>query len=266
MVLRSVSLPAFNCHSHTVIFLHGRRSNPRDFSWKLWDSRDRRGDSLQHIFPTVKWVFPEAEDVFAECSQRQVRQWFDISDLSNPEERPELQAPGLRDVVPPLIELIRREASAVGLGNVILAGISQGGAAAIHTLLNYPKPGSDHECQHGVSNDDRLCAFIGLSSWMSLGADSVEASRELLHLEEPAASDRSDAIFRNTPVFIGHCADDPIVPIEQGRRLRDVLSTYGMTVTWKEYPTGGHWINDPQGIEDIVAFLTSQGLARAPRA
>jgi hypothetical protein len=29
----------------------------------------------------------------------------------------------------------------------------------------------------------------------------------------------------------------------------------GMPVTWREYADGGHWINEPQGIDDTVKFL-----------
>ncbi|KAI8627191.1 phospholipase/carboxylesterase family protein [Xylariaceae sp. FL1651] len=250
MVFRCVSLPAHYQHTHTVIFLHGRGSSAREFCEELWESRDRRGQSLQHIFPSVKWVFPQADEGYVERFQEDVPQWFDIWGYTDPDERRELQIPGLRDATPQLLSLIQNEASRVGLQNVVLAGISQGCAAAIHALLNYPKSDETDETL-------RLGAFIGVSSWMSLGGSSTQESRELLGLEE---TDLSDDIYRNTPVFLSHCTDDPTVPVEQGRRLKDVLTTYGMAVTWKEYPRGGHWINDPQGVEDIVAFLRSQGL------
>jgi predicted esterase len=198
----------------------------------------------------VKWVFPQADEVHVERYKEYLPQWFDIWDCANPDERRELQLPGLKDVTPQLVSLIQSEASGVGLQNIILAGMSQGCATAIQAFLNYPKPEETEESR-------RLCAFIGLASWMSLGAGSVQASREILDLDE---YNPSDDIFRNTPVFIGHCADDSIVPIEQGKRLRDTLAAYGMAVTWKEYPSGGHWINDPHGVEDIVAFLKTQGL------
>ncbi|KAI1198988.1 hypothetical protein F5X97DRAFT_342122 [Nemania serpens] len=63
----------------------------------------------------------------------------------------------------------------------------------------------------------------------------------------------------STPVFISHCVDYAVVPFKEGERLRDVLTAYGMTVTWKEYPNGGYWINGPQGVDDLVAFLNSRG-------
>ncbi|KAI1258732.1 phospholipase/carboxylesterase family protein [Xylariaceae sp. FL1019] len=252
MVLRSVSLPAHHQHTHTVIFLHGRGSNAREFSEELWENHDRRGDSLQHIFPSVRWVFPQADESYLERFQEYHSQWFDIWGYDNPDERRELQLPGLKEVTPKLIRLIQAEASVVGLQNVVLAGISQGCTTALHALLNYPIPADGVEGQ-------RLCAFIGLSSWMSLGSGSVKETRELLALDGSTAGP-SDVIFRNTPTFISHNTDDQTVPVDQGKRLRDILTEYGMDVTWREYPTGGHWINMPQCIDDVVAFLKSQGL------
>ncbi|KAI1427610.1 Phospholipase/carboxylesterase [Xylaria sp. FL1777] len=244
-MVSSVSLPAHNQHTHTVIFLHGRSSSARELSQQLWETHDCRGESVQHIFPSVKWVFPQADEVYVERFQQYLREWSDLWDIRDPDERRELQIPGLRDTIPQLVRLIWNEASIVGLRNIILAGISQGCATAIQTLLNLQ------------GGSGRLCAFVGLSGWMTLGGSSVQESRELLGLER---SKPDDELYRNTPVLISHCADDSVVSIEQGRRLRDTLTAYGMTVTWKEYPSGGHWINSPQGVEDIVAFLRSQGL------
>ncbi|KAI0531901.1 Phospholipase/carboxylesterase [Xylaria digitata] len=251
MGISSVSLPAHYQHTHTVIFLHGRSSSARELSQQLWETRDRQGESVQHIFPRVKWVFPQADEVYVERFEQNLKEWFDIWDARNPDERRELQIRGLKDVIPQLVRLIYTEAASVGLENIILAGVSQGCATAIQTILNFPVP------DHLRNGDNRLCAFIGLSGWMSLGESSVQESREVLGLEE---SRPSNDVYRNTPVFIGHCADDSVVSIKQGRRLRDTLTSYGMAVTWKEYPNGGHWINSPQGVEDIVAFLRNLGL------
>ncbi|KAI1117874.1 phospholipase/carboxylesterase family protein [Nemania sp. NC0429] len=254
-MLLSVALPAHNQHSHTIIFLHGCGSSARELSHRVWETQDSRGLSLQHIFPTVKWVFPQAEEVYVERLQQNSRQWFDIWDARNPDERRELQLSGLKNVVPELVSLIESEAATVGLQNIILAGISQGCAAAIHALLHYPGSEQDGESK-------RLCAFVGLSGWMSLGGGSVRESRELLQPKvEESAAVASEDVYRGTPVFISHCADNTIVPIKEGERLRDTLTAYGMTVTWKVYPNGGYWINGPQGVEDLVAFLNSQGLA-----
>ncbi|KAI0104741.1 phospholipase/carboxylesterase family protein [Nemania sp. FL0031] len=259
MVLCNVALPAYARHTHTVIFLHGRAteaaSSARELSDEVLGSKDYLGRSLQHIFPSVKWVFPQADEVHIELSdgqQKVERQWFDIQDPRDPDRRRELQIPGLKHSVSELIALIRGEAANVGLENVILAGMSQGSTTAIHTLLNYPK-------SEAAEEGNRLCGLIALSGWMSLGGSSVQETRGFLGLdtEGPPASDE---VFRNTPVFISHSTDNPVVPFSEGKIMRDTLMAYGMQVEWREYYNDRHGIAAPQGVHDIVAFLVGQGL------
>lgn len=59
----------------------------------------------------------------------------------------------------------------------------------------------------------------------------------------------------STPVLLEHCQDDEVVPIANGARMRDLLSQLGISVDWHEYEDGGHWINEPQGVDDFVRFL-----------
>lgn len=33
------------------------------------------------------------------------------------------------------------------------------------------------------------------------------------------------------------------------------LAHLGMIVAWRTYEDGGHWVNEPQGVNHIVAFL-----------
>ncbi|KAI1492275.1 Alpha/Beta hydrolase protein [Biscogniauxia mediterranea] len=255
MVLSTVSLPPHNSHTHTVIFLHGRGAGAHEFGIGLLESTDARGRSLQHIFPSVRWVFPEAETTWAVRLGNEVSQWFDIWSPINPDERRELQVDGMRESTGKLIRLIQREACRVGLRNIVLAGHSQGCTLAVHALLNYPAPtpGTDEVA-------DRMCALVGLSSWMSLGTGSPQGSREALSL---GGAPPSNTIYLKTPVFLSHSADDNVIPIEQGRRLRDVLKLYGMNVTWKEYERGAHWIHGSRTVEDVIDFLKSQGLESA---
>jgi len=64
-----------------------------------------------------------------------------------------------------------------------------------------------------------------------------------------------------TPVFLSHSQDDEVVPIRNGRLLRECLEMLGMRVTWEEYEDGGHWIYEPEdenirnGIDDIERFV-----------
>ncbi|KAI1171547.1 phospholipase/carboxylesterase family protein [Nemania sp. FL0916] len=258
MVLGCVTLPHDNQqseiqHTHTVIFLHGHLGSARQLSQKIWDSEDDRGTSLQHIFPSVKWVFPQAEDVYIESIKEEKSQWFDIWDSKHPDQRRELQIPGLKKAIPELVHTIQEEARLVGLEKIILAGVSQGCATAIQTLLNYPQP-------EEAGQDQRLCALVGFSGWMCFGDCSVQESRDILGLNEIEGPAPDDSVYRNTPVFMAHCADDPTILMPEAERVRDSLTGYGMTVTWHKYQSGGHWINSPKGICDLVKFFEAQGV------
>lgn len=82
--------------------------------------------------------------------------------------------------------------------------------------------------------------FIGLCSWFPL--------REELDFN----------ILSNitTPIFVAHSRDDNVVPIGNGEILCNTLKILGMQdVTWKAYDDGGHWVNKPQGVDDMVAFI-----------
>jgi lysophospholipase-2 len=59
----------------------------------------------------------------------------------------------------------------------------------------------------------------------------------------------------DTPVFLSHSVDDEVVPIENGEKLREALKILGMKVEWHAYENGGHWVNEPKGVEDMAAFL-----------
>lgn len=260
-------------HTHTVIFLHGRDSTATVFSEALLDGQDSQGRHLQDIFPSVRWVFAQSNTLASEQLGRDIHQWFDISDLKNPDERPDLQVDGLRRSTANLVQLVRNEAATVGgLRRVVLAGFCQGFSAAVHALLNIPSPPESQ----APESDDRLGALIGLSSWMALPEASVPECRASLGLRADSPSPPScfphsyscsisngDVFYRNTPVFLAHSANDDVVPVEQGRRLRAILESYGMDVTYREYDKGGHWIYGRQGVDDIVDFIRLQGLPEA---
>jgi lysophospholipase-2 len=36
----------------------------------------------------------------------------------------------------------------------------------------------------------------------------------------------------------------------------ETLRAQGFGGTFKEYESGGHWVNEPDGVDDIVAFLS----------
>ncbi|KAI9743255.1 MAG: hypothetical protein M1818_003101 [Claussenomyces sp. TS43310] len=185
-------------------------------------------------------------------------QWFDIWSVEDPDERKDLQIDGLRKSINFIQDIIRSETSLVCPDHIILAGISQGCATAILTLL---------------SGNIRLAGFIGLSSWLPFREEILGIARgSSSHSELPLgirtlfnppfedSSPQSEMAHRaqsglGTPAFLAHCEDEDVVPIFHGERLRQGLEEFDMTLTWGAYKDGGHWINEPQGVDDIVAFI-----------
>ncbi len=57
------------------------------------------------------------------------------------------------------------------------------------------------------------------------------------------------------PVLLQHCADDFVVPVENGRDMKEWLEGKGMSVKWEEFEEGGHWLNEPRGMDGVVKFM-----------
>ena len=49
---------------------------------------------------------------------------------------------------------------------------------------------------------------------------------------------------------------DQVIPIQDGREMRDFLQTVPVDLTWKEYDMG-HWVT-PQSMSDISNWLKNQ--------
>ncbi|KAI0389719.1 phospholipase/carboxylesterase family protein [Xylariaceae sp. FL0594] len=231
-------------HTHTVIFLHGRGDDNgpfRDAALLGQKWRDSRGRSMAEALPTFRWVLPQAPmrtlvnqppPGGASC-----RIWFDNWNVRDLTEREKVQADGLREVIPLLRDLVSLETERLG-GGVVVAGFSQGGAAGAHLLFNSDRP---------------LAAFMGFSCRCPFAGRSLSQMREVVGVQDGVPD--HDDFLRDTPLLLEHCVDDPIVPLESGRVLRDVMRGFGCDVDAKEYPDGGHWLHSPTGLDDVVKFL-----------
>ncbi|KAF6808931.1 phospholipase carboxylesterase [Colletotrichum sojae] len=242
-------------HSHTVVFLHGRDSECDEFAEEFFESEaSRPADgprTLRDLFPTFKWVFPGASPLASERFGMPLSQWFDMWSVENPDERPEMQRAGLVDSTRFLLDVIDREAAFFPRERIYLAGISQGFAMAVATFF---------------AGGRGLAGLVGLCSWalpplsQHLQHDDKASDDALLRLKANFGSDSqvlSPADMKATPVLLGHAIDDDVVPVENGRRLRDALQgILGAEIEWHEYSSGGHWINEPEGVDDIVGFFT----------
>ncbi|KAI0475175.1 Alpha/Beta hydrolase protein [Xylariaceae sp. FL0804] len=291
----SVVLPDPSCgHTHTAIVLHDRDDTARDMADTFFMSRNR-----WDVFPSVRWVFPQAETRPCERDGGQERsQWYDVWNPLDFADREDLQVEGLRESVDSVRRIVAREASLVGgLRNIVLAGIGQGGATAVHTLLNICVDDAGHDKQQQrkrkrkrgepepppappappPSPPPRLAGLVGIACPMALPGGTLAETREVLGLIVDVEGE-GDAVVRHTPALLAHGADDPVVFVELGRVLRASLADFGVDVAWREYTaddgeggggfggsgSGLHWLSSPRGVDDVAAFLAAQGLPAAP--
>lgn len=231
-------------HSHTVVFLHGRGDSAPNFRNSLQYSRNSQGQTLADAFPSFRWVFPQAPRRRCANQPEEWNQWFDVWNVSDFKENEDLQAEGLREVVPKIRDILAKEASDLDgrWDKVILMGISMGSATSVHTLFNLDIP----------TSENRLGAFIGFSGRCPFAGRTLDEMRMTLQVD---SSPIHNEVLKNTPMLLEHCVDDPLVLVDWGRKQCEILREFGANVAWREYETGGHWFNSPRGIDDVVEFL-----------
>ncbi len=135
-----------------------------------------------------------------------MRAWYDIYSLNDLHQE---DRAGIEVSERAIGQLITQQQSAgIPANRIILAGFSQGGAMALHTGLRYPV---------------RLGGIIGLSTYLPLLPDFSATS----HYEN-----------QQTPIFLGHGAEDDILPISLGRKTRDHLMQAGYPLEWHQYSMG----------------------------
>lgn len=267
-------------HTHTIIFLHGRDSSPLEFAEELFESETSgpadQPRSLRALLPTVKWVFPAAPILPSTRFGVDMSQWFDMWSVEDhaeegaeqrqrqqqeAEQQQQQQVPhesgigALRASAAAILDVVREEERCVSPGRIFLAGISQGFAVVAAAFL----------ADDGLRA--RLAGLVGLCSWMprDLRMAAEGGQEELLTSSSMVRRDGTDVpnvplsstAARPTPVLLCHSSDDDIVAITHGRRLRDILTRLPryVEVEWHEYGDGGHWINEPRGVDDMVDFL-----------
>jgi lysophospholipase-2 len=120
-----------------------------------------------------------------------------------------------------------------------------------------------------------MAGFIGYSGWCAFNnavltstSDHVESKAacakwvQEIQLLSPAAEaplaipDIEMAL--QTPILIEHAQDDHVVPLALSENLRHNLGQ------WREYADGGHWINEPQGIDGLVYLIGVKTMEKIP--
>lgn len=256
--LRSHTVKPLGTHTHTIIFLHDRGSDATEFALKLFESHASATKlSIRDTFPSFKWIFPYAPKsvpahmVFEEGQPIATSQWFDIWDVGSPQDKRDGQRDGLSRNIEALVSLVNREIQEARISSehIFLAGFGQGISIAVHALFRLDTP---------------LAGLLGFSGWLPFEAEVREISSagdwdgtldQVRAITAGSQSSRTGESQLETPVFLSHSRNDHIVPAKNGGDLRDGLVSLGVKVDWHEYSNGGHWFQEPQGIDDLAAFL-----------
>ena len=198
-----------------VIWLHGLGADGNDFAG-LVPELDLRG------LAPIRFIFPHAPSIPVTLNNGYVMPaWYDI--LGTQLQRVEDGA-GIRKSALQLETLIADQvAQGIAASRIVLAGFSQGCAMVLHTGLRHPA---------------KLAGIIALSGYLPL-ADSVAAERS--------------AANQDTPIFMAHGTQDPMIVMSRAEASRDALAALGCKVQWHTYPMP-HSVH-PSEIADIAKFL-----------
>lgn len=199
----------------SVIWLHGLGADGHDFEAIVPELRLPAGVALRFVFPHAP-VRPVTVN-----GGMAMRAWFDIKSFDT-EGRAD--ADGVVESGRALERLIDRElARGIDASKIVIAGFSQGGAVAIHTMLR---------------TSHNLAGLLALSTYMALPGDTENATSR-----------------KDLPIFMAHGAIDPVLPQSMGRASADRLISAGYAVDWHEYPIA-HAVC-PQEIADISQWLSA---------
>lgn len=199
-----------------VIWLHGLGADGNDFAGLV-------PELDLSACPAIRFIFPHAPSLQVTVNGGYVMPaWYDIqgADLLSRQDDA-----GIRRSEQAIQALMAREiARGIAPEHMVLAGFSQGCAMALHTGLRYPK---------------KLAGIMALSGYLPL-AETFAAEHAAANL--------------NTPIFMAHGNQDPVVVPARGEATRDLLTGLGYAVQWHSYPMP-HSVH-PREIADIAAFLT----------
>jgi phospholipase/carboxylesterase len=202
----------------SIIWMHGLGADAHDFEPLAPQVSAALGRPLRFVFPNAP-IRPVTVN-----SGYPMRAWFDIKTLGG--SSIELDQAGIDESAAQIRALIRRENEhGVPASRVVLGGFSQGAGMAAYVAVRHAS---------------RLGGLVALSGFPLLIASAeLKAGRQSAN--------------RQTPVFLGHGTDDPVVHVRLGEQLRRDLEELGFVVEWHSYPMQ-HTVS-MQELADMVAWL-----------
>jgi phospholipase/carboxylesterase len=214
-LLEAIEIETGRKPTGAVIWLHGLGADGHDFAPIVPQLVGPDERPLRFVFPHAP-VRPVTVN-----GGMPMRAWYDILgfDRGIPQD-----TDGIRASAAEVAELIRRENQrGIATNRIVLGGFSQGGAISLYAGPRYP---------------EKLAGIMGLSCYMLL-EDLLPAERTRVNYQ--------------TPVFLAHGTQDPLVDVRRGTEARQLLEAGGYPVEWHAYPMP-HSVC-PQEIDDIGAWL-----------
>ncbi len=204
--------------AYSVIWLHGLGADGHDFEPIVPYLGLSPGTAVRFIFPhaLMRPVTVNGGAV--------MRAWYDIIEISTSRGQDEA---GIRHSADKVRDLIDHEISrGIPASRIILAGFSQGGAMALYVGLRYPQ---------------QLAGIMVLSAYL-LFPERLQSEFSKANAE--------------TPVFVGHGTQDPVVPFFLGQAMHAALKAGSWPVEWHNYPIP-HSVSQPE-IEDIGRWMQAR--------
>ena len=202
----------------SVLWLHGLGADGHDFAPIV-------PELVRAQWPGIRFVFPHAPVRPVTINGGvPMRAWYDIRSLSADDRADEA---GVRESMAEVDALIARERDrGVPAERVLLVGFSQGGAMALASGLRREAP---------------VAGIAALSAYLPLGSKT--------------ATEMTEA-GKNTPVFMAHGTQDPVVAPAWGSRSRDAMQALGVQVEWHTYPMP-HSVH-PQEVRDLGDWMSAR--------
>jgi phospholipase/carboxylesterase len=214
-LLEAVEIETGRNPTGAVIWLHGLGADGHDFAPIVPQLIGPDERPLRFVFPHAP-VRPVTIN-----GGMSMRAWYDILGFNRGIPQDEV---GIRAADAEVGALIRREnARGIPTNHIVLGGFSQGGAISLFSGPRYP---------------EKLAGIMGLSSYLLL-EDSLPAERTRVNFQ--------------TPIFLAHGNQDPVVDVRRGTEARQLLEAGGYPVEWHSYPMP-HSVC-PQEVADIAAWL-----------
>jgi phospholipase/carboxylesterase len=214
-LLEAVEIETGRNPTGTVIWLHGLGADGHDFAPIVPQLVAPEERPLRFVFPHAP-VRPVTIN-----GGMSMRAWYDILGFDRGVQQDEV---GIRASDAEVGALIRRENErGIPSSHIVLGGFSQGGAISLFSGPRYP---------------EQLAGIMGLSCY--------------LLLEDRLPTERTRINYQ-TPIFLAHGTQDPVVEVRRGTEARQLLEAGGYPVEWHAYPMP-HSVC-PQEIVDIGAWL-----------